>query len=82
MFAKKCHSTCCYQIRGMQKCFKARDEPDGHDVPSPCTWLVLRRQQTPAISKDKMETLRGRRPEERQNGIFSMPGEGEQVLLL
>lgn len=51
--------------------------------PSPCTWLVLgRRQRAPAIGKDKMETLRGRQHEEKQDGTFSMPGEGEQVLLL
>lgn len=78
----KCHSTCCSLIHGMQECFKARAEPDGQDFPSPCTRLVLRRQQTPAIRKDKMETLRGRRHEEKQDGIFSMPGKGEQVLLL
>lgn len=79
----QCYSTCCYLIPGMQECVRERDETDGRGFPSPCTWLVRgRRQQAPAIGKDKMETLRGRQHEEKQDGIFSMPGEGEQVLLL
>lgn len=55
------------------------------DVASPPPargWCAEEDRWAPAIGKDKMETLGGRQHEEKQDGTFSMPGEGEQVLLL
>lgn len=67
----------------MQERVRERDEADGYGFSSPCTWLVLkRRQRAPVIGRDKMETLRSSQHEEKKDGTFSMPGEGEQVLLL